>query len=95
MPILNWTSPALNDLRSIDAWLSERASPEIAVRTLTFIRDRAHFLRNFPHGGRPEAGGLRVLRVSETPWLILYRLDGDCVYVLRIRHEREDWRVEP
>jgi len=95
MPVIKWTVSASNDLRSIDAWLSDRAGPDVAVRILTAIRFRADFLRNFPHGGRPSPGGIRVLRVSETPHLILYRLADDVVEILRVRHEREDWLVEP
>lgn len=93
MPRLDWTGPALTDLREIEAWLSEHARPEIALATLGHIRRRARFLEEFPHGGRPTIGGSRVLRVIETPHVILYRLTGGSVQILRIQHEREDWQV--
>lgn len=95
MPQLDWTEGALADLREIEAWLSERALPEIALVTLIHIRRRAQFLENFPHGGRPIAKGSRALRVIDTPHIILYRLVGEAVQVLRVQHEREDWHVEP
>ena len=95
MPALNWTAPALADLRAIDHWLEENASPEIALRTLATIRFRAGFLENFPHAGRPLGESMRALRVRDTPYLLLYRLLGEQLDVLRIRHEREDWLVEP
>ncbi|MCD2323657.1 type II toxin-antitoxin system RelE/ParE family toxin [Sphingomonas sp. IC-56] len=51
--------------------------------------------RKLPYGGRPGKDGIRVLRVHDTPLLILYRLpDGNTVDVLRVRHEREDWLIE-
>lgn len=95
MPQLGWTEPALADLRAIEEWLSENARPEIAVVTLVHIRRRAHFLEDFPHGGRPMSGGIRALRVIDTPHLILYRIIDDAVQILRVQHEREDWFVEP
>lgn len=95
MPQLDWTEPALADLRAIDEWLSENARPEIALVTLVHIRRRAHFLEEFPHGGRPIGEGNRALRVIDTPHLILYRLIGGTVQILRVQHEREDWFVEP
>ena len=94
MPKLIWTTPARNDLRRINAWLTERASPAIALRSLVEIRTRARFLENFPHGGRPVLDrDFRVLRVHDTSYLIVYRLNGPNIDLLRIAHEREDWQV--
>jgi len=95
MPALNWTQPAIDDLWAIDERLVENASGEIALAMLASIRFRAAFLENFPHGGRPIADGLRLLRVIDTPHLIFYRIAGGNVEILRVRHEREDWFVEP
>lgn len=92
---IEWTSPALNDLRGIDDWVSRETDAELAVRILTAIRSRARFLENFPRGGRPHRNGQRVLRVFGTPYLIKYRIVGDRVQVLRVHHEREGWFVAP
>lgn len=94
MPTLTWTPAATDDLWSIDDWLSENASSEIALATLAGIHQRARFLENFPRGGRPIGEGKRVLRVINSPHLIIYRLAGDNVDILRIRHESEDWQIE-
>ncbi|RYY24477.1 MAG: type II toxin-antitoxin system RelE/ParE family toxin [Sphingomonadales bacterium] len=90
---LVWTLPARADLREINSWLLEHRAPAIALRTIISVRARALFIERFPHGGRPGADGVRVLRVHATPYLILYRIQRDTVEVLRIRHEREDWLV--
>lgn len=95
MPVLVWTQPAVEDVDGIDRWLTANVRGEIAIDMLSAIRLRAHFLESFPHGGRPIGEGIRVLRVIGTPYLILYRIEGEGVQVLRIRHEREDWFVEP
>ena len=95
MPVIDWSDPALRDLRRIDEWLTREASPEVSIRILMAIRERAGFLERFPHGGRPQADGTRILRVFDTRYLILYRLAGDVVQVLRLHHEREDWSLLP
>lgn len=92
---IDWSTPALDDLRGIDEWLSREAEPELAVRILTAIRTRSTFLENFPRGGRPYRDGQRVLRVFDTPYLIRYRIVGNVVQVLRVHHERENWRIDP
>ena len=93
---IDWTGPALSDLREIEAWLEREASPEFSLRTLTAIRFRAKFLGDFPRGGRPHRDGERILRVFDTPYLIRYRIlpEIKAVQVLRVHHEREDWFSE-
>ncbi|AOH83691.1 hypothetical protein AWL63_06625 [Sphingomonas panacis] len=95
MSRIDWTVPALEDLRAIDRWLHKNATPDVAVSIITRIRARARFLEDFPHGGRPHRDGLRILRVIGTSYLIRYRIVADAVQVLRVHHEREDWFVEP
>lgn len=90
-----WTSPALYDVRDINDWLMREASPAIAARLLNAVRNRALFLADFPHSGRPLPNGHRVLRVYNTPYLIRYRIMGEVVQVLRVHHERSDWQLEP
>jgi plasmid stabilization system protein ParE len=92
-----WTSEADADLRRIDEWLLEKSTPEIAVRTLVAIKQRADFLLNSPRGARPLGPpDYRLLRVFHTPFLIAYRvMKNDQVEILRVFHEREDWHLEP
>ena len=95
MPQIDWSGPAAADLVRIDEWLVENRSADLALKTIRAIRKRAQWLEDFPHGGRPSAGGLRILRVRGTPYLILYRISADAVDVVRVRHEREDWLIQP
>ena len=90
---LDWASSSLADLDKIDHWLLVNASGVIAVDTLLAIERRAGFLADFPFGGPaiPDTG-LRSLRVSRTPYILIYRVDVDRVEILRVRHERENWR---
>jgi len=87
-----WARVALDDLIAIDAWLDEHVSPATALAMVIAIRRRADFLRDFPYGGRRLRRDTRVLRVLGTPYLIHYRLAAQRCEVLRVYHEREDWR---
>jgi toxin ParE1/3/4 len=90
-----WTSSAIADLVRIDGWLEHEANPEVAVRTLRAIRERADFLAQFPQGGRSVTSrGFRVLRVQGTPYLLLYRETAGGIDILRVQHERQDWMTE-
>ncbi|MBV9843127.1 MAG: type II toxin-antitoxin system RelE/ParE family toxin [Sphingomonadaceae bacterium] len=92
---LAWTAPALADLRAIDAWLIENRDRDFAERTLAAIEARARFLENFRHGGRTLLKqDFRVLRVFETPYLLVYRVRSGQLQILRVRHEREDWQTD-
>ncbi len=90
-----WSSLAREDLRRINHWLINEASPELALRTLATIRFRCKSLEDFPHGGPPLNNGARKLRVHDTPYFILYRIIRSTVEVARIVHEREDWLIDP
>ncbi|PZQ61208.1 MAG: type II toxin-antitoxin system mRNA interferase toxin, RelE/StbE family [Sphingomonas taxi] len=90
-----WASIARDDLHAIDAWLERNATAQVALTTLGTIRDRAAFLVDFPHGGRPHRDGTRILRVLGTPYLIRYRIKEERMEVLRVYHEREDWIADP
>jgi toxin ParE1/3/4 len=93
MRTLIWTASALRDLEHIDAWLSSEADPEVAIRILVAIKERANFLLEFPLGGPPLEEETHALRVRGTNYSLVYRLPGDeRIEILRIFHARQDWR---
>ena len=94
MPIINWTTAARSDLRRIDEYLSREATGEVALKVLSAIRSKATMLESFPSAG-PELGSEhRYLGVTGTAYVIVYRHQRGRIDVLRIRHNREDWRPE-
>jgi len=81
------------DLDRIDAWLEQEGSPEISVKILLAIKERANRLIDFPHAGPAlRDQGFRKLLVLGTPYIIAYRIEPRVVQILRVHHEREDWR---
>ena len=90
MSQLIWSPRSGRDLAEIDAYLSER-DPAAAVQMLRAIRASAARLADFPRLGRPFGQPFRVIGVRKTPYLILYRLRGGAIEIVRIRHARQDW----
>ena len=83
---------AANDLEElVDFLLTSR--PEHAVETVDLVLDALSVLERHPLMGRPVAYGLRELVISRgrTGYLALYAFDAtaDVVFVLAIRHQRE------
>lgn len=61
-------------------------NPHAAQKVATEILETADELNVFPYRGRLAAGtGLREIMTSY-PYIIRYRVSGDMVIILRIRH---------
>ena len=92
MKRVEWTIPAVQDLRAIDDhWCASGA--ERADEILDTIREAGDFLAGLPNAGPVmEAANVRKWRVRDTNYILLYRLVDDRVQILRVRHGRENWR---
>ena len=51
-------------------------------------------IENFPRVGPITRDAIRRKKVARTPYALLYRVENDRILVVRIRHDREDWRGE-
>jgi len=79
---------AVEHLESIVAYVSvydAAAATRLAERLL----DLADGLTHFPHRGRDAGGGRREMSIV-SPYILRYRVEGDTVYILRIRHGSRD-----
>ena len=46
----------------------------------------------FPHSGRPgHIPGTRELVISKLPYIVVYRISGDTVEILRVFHAAMNW----
>ena len=89
-----WTRPAQADLARIDDHHRER-DVAYADRVGRQAIGAGRFLAQHPASGSPIDHELRKWRVRGTRYLLVYRLVPGGVEVLRVRHERENWRAEP
>ena len=77
---------ALRDLNGIAAYLSER-EPVAARRALGAIKSSIDTLSFFPQIGRlVDDAGHRRVPVVRYPYVIFYRIAGDDLLILHVRH---------
>ena len=92
---LPWTRPALADLIEAQQYIT-RDNPAAAEALAKRVWDAANNLSVHPEIGRQgHVEGTREWLVSQTPYLIVYRVKGDTVEILRIWHGRRNWQANP
>ncbi|MBN8808989.1 MAG: type II toxin-antitoxin system RelE/ParE family toxin [Sphingomonas sp.] len=95
MTDVTWSDEAIADLEAIDDyWMSysEERAEQIAER----IERAAAFLATMPHAGPAiRRADARKWRVTQTMYILIYRVLDQQIDILRIHHGREDWQVEP
>lgn len=96
-----WTRTAENDLDGIVDFIADD-SVDAACAVFKRIREHAATLYNFPDKGRvvPELHQHGIVQYRElilSPWRIMYRVDGNMVYVTAVfdsRRNLEDLLLE-
>ncbi len=89
-----WSRTARNDLADIDDWFEQLGDPQLAFSATLAIRERSALLERFPAIGSPLDKNIHKLVVPRWPYIILYRVEPHCVYVMRVRHSHSDWMSE-
>lgn len=70
------------------AALNAQAARAVFVRIVALVRR----LANFPESGRPgQIDGTRELVFPGLPYIVVYRVIGESVQILRVFHTRQDW----
>lgn len=89
---LRWTTVAADDLEGIAEYLFEK-SPQNAAQLIRKVYEAPSNLRTYPNLGRPgKKDGTRELVIAPLPYIIVYQIVGDIVYILRILHGAQDWQ---
>jgi len=88
---LRWTEEAAADLERIADYLFER-TPTRAPSLMREIYNATATLVNFLDRGRPgRKKGTRELVVPSLPYVVVYRISGDAVHIVRILHGAQKW----
>ena len=83
---LRWTEAAANDLEHISNYLFEQA-PDRAAALVRTVYDAPAALLTFPNRGRlGKKEGTREFVLSPLPYIVVYTVRDDVVYVVRIPH---------
>jgi toxin ParE1/3/4 len=73
-----------------------RDRPNAALRLLDVIPRQVKLLAADPKIGRPgRVAGTRELVISETPFILVYRIDGEAVWILHFLHGARQWPPAP
>ncbi|MGQ0445524.1 MAG: type II toxin-antitoxin system RelE/ParE family toxin [Beijerinckiaceae bacterium] len=85
------TRPALRDLEVIGDFIA-RDNPTAAAKIVTRIFDQTEYLAQHAHIGRAgRIRGTRELVVTDTPFVVPYRVRDDHVEVLAVFHGARRW----
>ncbi|WP_284943858.1 type II toxin-antitoxin system RelE/ParE family toxin [Acidisoma cladoniae] len=80
-----WTEPALANLQAIRDYI-QQFNPYAAVTVAADLIATGNGLINFPYRGRPVRGTSMREVASCYPYIIRYRISGEDLVILRIRH---------
>ncbi len=88
---VKWLHAALNNLENEARYISED-NPTAAQSTVTSIVDAIENLKKYSAMGRPgRVSGTRELVVSNTPYIVPYRIRGGAIEILRVFHGARKW----
>ena len=92
---VRWLPVAADSRREQIAYIA-RHNPRAALDAGDKIRSSVDLLRRHPLLGRSgRRPGTRELVVSGTAFLVVYRVEGDVVTILRLFHGAQDWPNMP
>lgn len=88
---LRWTEDAADDLQHIADYLFTHA-PSRAPELVRAVYDAPSDLLIFPNRGRQgKKEGTRELVLSPLPYIVVYKILGDVIFVVRILHGAQKW----
>jgi addiction module RelE/StbE family toxin len=83
-----WTFSAVADVQGIRCYIGN-FNPQAAQAMADRIIEVGNGLADFPYRGRQVSDtGLREIALAY-PYVVRYRIDGDRVLILRVRHGRQ------
>jgi len=88
---LRWTEEAADDLEHIAYYLLSNA-PGRAQDLIRAVYEAPTELLMFPNRGRQgKKEGTRELVLTPLPYIVVYRVFGETIFVVRILHGAQKW----
>lgn len=91
-----WTAASIADLREIREYLVETYSTTFAQKVIDDLVLATYFLLDHPRAGPElEHGEWRKWKPRKSRHILIYEPVPDGIAIIRVRHERNDWRPVP
>jgi addiction module RelE/StbE family toxin len=88
---IEWSPTALGHLEQLRDYIADN-NPHAATETARRIADAVELLPSFPSIGRPgRVPHTRELVVSDTPFVVVYRVRGEIVEIIAVLHGARRW----
>ena len=88
---LKWTKPAIHDLVEAGHYI-EQHNPQAAKNMSQRVQEAVENLLDFPNIGRPgRVSETKELVVSGTPFIVIYKVLGAVIYIIRVLHHAQQW----
>lgn len=89
---IQWSNEAIDDLQNLHAFIA-RDNPVAARKmALTIVEVVETELPDNPRMGRPgRVNGTRELVITQTPYIVPYRIKADTIQILRVYHGARRW----
>lgn len=89
--ILSWLPKAIANRNAQIAYIAQD-NPGAAISQGDRIADQIDMLLQHPQMGRPgRQKGTRELVISRTPFVVVYRVKGDKIQIIRLLHSAQKW----
>jgi len=87
---VHWTDEALARLDELHAHIAAE-DPSAAAKTIERLLARTRQLPEHPHSGRavPDYRRADLRELLERPYRIIYRITGECIEIITIKHYRQ------
>jgi toxin ParE1/3/4 len=87
-----WAEQATQQLDRARDYIALSNSEDVAVRITMRIVTSVERLTTFPMSGRPgRVAGTRELVVSNSPFIVAYRVEHERIMILAIYHGAQQW----
>ena len=85
-----WSPESLQDLKTLIRFINEHHGDASVISK--YIFESVLLLSRTPHIGRPgRVAGTRELIITDTAYIIPYRVKGDNLQILRVYHSSRRW----
>ncbi len=88
---INWLDFAVQDLNAVETYIA-KDKPSAAIKVVLRIIEAVEILSDSPGIGRQgRIEGTKELVVSDTPYIVPYRVRKDTIEILRVLHGAMKW----